>query len=133
MLSPKATYRVAPMSGIASTVTVKVQRSVRCCASVATHCDVVLPSGNVDPDDGAHVTVTGATPPVTVGAGKFTVVLWPVVFADWLDGQDSFGASVGGLDGPMGLSPHAEAVSAASSAPEATQDLKSSRKMRPSS
>ena len=96
------------MSGIASTVTVKLHRSVRCCASVATHSDVVLPSGNVDPDAGVHVTVTGATPPVTVGAGKLTVVLRPVVLADWLDGQESFGASVGGLD-------------AASPAPESSQ------------
>lgn len=82
-----------------------------------------MPSGNVDPDDGVHVTVTGATPPVTVGGGKVTVVLRPVVFADWVDGHDTFGASVGGPDGPMGLSPHAEATSAASSAPEATQEL----------
>ena len=58
------------------------QRSVRCCASVATQDDVELPSGNEEPDGGVHVTVTGATPPDTVGGGNMTVALRPVVRAD---------------------------------------------------
>jgi hypothetical protein len=63
-------------------VTVNEQRSVRCCASVATQEDVELPSGNEEPDAGVQVTVTGATPPDTVGAGNTTVALRLVVRAD---------------------------------------------------
>src|SRR5262245_12702761 len=107
MLSPNATYRVAPMRGTASTVTVKVQRSVRCIASVATQADVELPSGKLEPDGGVHVTVTGATPPVTVGAGNVTVAFRLVVRTDWFAGHATLGPSAGGGVGPLGLSPHA--------------------------
>jgi len=52
-----------------STVTVNVQRSVRWRESVATQVVVELPAGKLEPEGGAQATVTGASPPVTVGAG----------------------------------------------------------------
>jgi len=98
------------------------QRSVRCCASVATQEDVELPSGNDEPEGGVHVTVTGATPPATVGGGNMTVALRPVVRADWLAGHDTFGPSTGGGVGPIGL-PHAVDRTAASNALDASHEL----------
>ena len=118
------------MSGIDSTVTVNEQRSVRCCASVATHDEVELPSGNDEPDGGVQVTLTGAAPPVTVGAGNITVAARVVVRTDWLAGQEILGASTGGGFGPIGLSPHAADTTAASSALDASQERFKTRKMR---
>ena len=54
-----------------------------------------MPSGNEEPDGGVHATVTGATPPVTVGDGNMTVAVRPVVRADWLAGHETFGPSTG--------------------------------------
>jgi hypothetical protein len=77
----------------------------------------------MEPDAGVHATVTGATPPVTVGAGNVTVALRPVVLIDWLAGQETFGPSTG-LLGPMGGSPpHAEDRRAATSALDASHEL----------
>jgi hypothetical protein len=47
---------------------------VRFSESVAVHATVVAPSGNVDPEAGAHATVTGSLPAVTAGAVNVTVV-----------------------------------------------------------
>src|SRR5438093_1729830 len=69
MLSPNATNRVAPRTGITSTVTLNVHMSVRCRASVATHVVVVLPTENDEPLGGVHTTDTGAAPPVAVASG----------------------------------------------------------------
>jgi hypothetical protein len=56
------------------------------------------------PDAGEHETVTGATPPEMVGAGKATAVLAPVVPAVTLAGQLMLGApGTGGGVGAVGV------------------------------
>jgi hypothetical protein len=69
MLSPNARNRVAISVGGRVTETVKPQDALRLCASLAVHVTPVIPRENVDPLPGVHVEVTGAAPPVTVGAG----------------------------------------------------------------
>jgi hypothetical protein len=62
MLSPNATKEVAASIGGGTTVTINVQVSVLCNASVAVHDTAVCPTLNIDPDAGVHVVVTGALP-----------------------------------------------------------------------
>jgi hypothetical protein len=45
----------------------KVHDAVRCRASVASHVTVDLPTGNISPLAGVHVTVTGGAPEFPVG------------------------------------------------------------------
>ncbi len=54
------------------TVTVKVQVAVLPAASVAVAVTVVVPTGNVLPDDGTLTTVTPGQLSETVGAGYVT-------------------------------------------------------------
>jgi hypothetical protein len=56
-------------------------------ASVAWQATVVVPSGNVEPENGEQVTVTGATPPLVVGEENVTATLVVVVVATTPDGQ----------------------------------------------
>jgi len=71
MLSPKQTKTVALSrggGGGGTTVTEKLHESSRCCASVAWQLTEVVPIGKLDAAAGLHFAVTGAVPPVTVGA-----------------------------------------------------------------
>ena len=63
------------------TVTVKAQLAALPAPSVTLHVTVVVPLGNVEPDDGEHVGVpTPEQLSLTTGAGKLTTALhWPVV------------------------------------------------------
>jgi hypothetical protein len=67
MLSPNATYLVAPIFGGTVIVTVNVQVSVRCRESVAVQETGVGPMANVEPLSGVHAVVTGGAPAATVG------------------------------------------------------------------
>jgi hypothetical protein len=69
MLSPNAMNLVAVSSGWRVTLTAKLQAAVRWSASRAVQVTVVDPTANDDPLAGEHEEVTGAVPPVTVGAG----------------------------------------------------------------
>jgi hypothetical protein len=82
---------------------------------------VEIPIGNAEPDGGVQTTVTGATPPETVGAGNMTVAVRAVVRVDWFAGHDTLGPSIG--VGFMGLSPHAVENRAASRVLAASQEL----------
>jgi hypothetical protein len=50
---------------------------VACAASVAVQRTVVDPTGNTDPDAGAQLACTGATPPVATGAANVTATVFP--------------------------------------------------------
>jgi hypothetical protein len=69
---------------------------------VAVHVTVVLPIGNVDPLAGAHVTVTGAFPPLTVGDAYVTLVAADAVTSD-TTGHVACGGGVGVDAGAVGL------------------------------
>jgi hypothetical protein len=49
--------------------------------SVAVQVTFVDPTGNRDPEAGEQVLVTGAAPPLTIGAGKLTATDAPSVDA----------------------------------------------------
>ncbi len=59
-------------TGGGCTTTGNVQLAVRACASLVVHVTVVVPTVNADPLVGRHVVLSGAWPPVTVGAAKET-------------------------------------------------------------
>src|ERR1017187_727488 len=71
MLSPNARTRVPTSFGIGgagtTTITSSEQVACRLIASIAVHVTVVLPAGNVVPDAGAQLDVTGGVPPLAVG------------------------------------------------------------------
>jgi hypothetical protein len=69
MLSPKATYLVAPIRGGAVTITLNVQLSVRLLASVAVQVTTVEPIGKLPSLAGTHCVATGVIPPTTVAGG----------------------------------------------------------------
>jgi len=69
MLSPKARKFVAVSCGGRVTLTLKLQDAVRWSASRETQVTFVDPSAKLEPLGGVHVVVTGAVPPMTVGAG----------------------------------------------------------------
>jgi hypothetical protein len=77
MLSPNDTNDVALSrgggGGATVTVTVKLQESVRSCASSATHDTAVDPTGKLDPLAGEHTVETGTAPLATTGAGYVTI------------------------------------------------------------
>ena len=66
------TISVVITGGVSLTVTVKLHEAVVFCASVAVAVTVVGPTANNDPRAGLETTVTGATPPLDVGAGYTT-------------------------------------------------------------
>jgi hypothetical protein len=68
MLSPNATKRVAARRGTLVTDTEKLHAAVCCFASRAVHVTGVVPTEKFEPVPGAQLTVTGASPPVTLGA-----------------------------------------------------------------
>src|SRR5436309_11830887 len=80
---------------VSTTVTVNEPCAVLLCASVAVHCTVVVPRGNVDPDAGLQVT---ATEPSTISAEvalKLTAAPpGPVASAVRLAGSESTGGVV---------------------------------------
>ena len=110
MLSPKARNRVALMRGtwVTATCTLHVAVCAGVAASRAVQVLVVVPTGNAVPDPGAHVVVTGAVPPLAVGAAKLTATGVPST--DWAataDGQASVSVAggVGGVGGAVGEPP----------------------------
>jgi hypothetical protein len=76
MLSPNATKCVTVNRGPAGgvTVTLKPQEATCWAASVAVQVTAVVPTGNVDPLGGTQTVVTGASPPLAVGAPKLTAI-----------------------------------------------------------
>jgi hypothetical protein len=74
ILSPNATNLVARSCGTFTTETGNVQLAVCCLASRAVHVALVVPTGNTD---GAQLVVTGAVPPVTIGAANVTGTALP--------------------------------------------------------
>ena len=58
--------------GGGATVTTNVQDCVTGLASVAVHCTLVAPMGNIEPDAAVQLTCTGVTPPDVVGDAKVT-------------------------------------------------------------
>ncbi len=98
MLSPNARNFVTVSCGVLATVTVNEHVPVRFSESVAVHATVVAPSGNVAPEAGVHVTVTGSLPALTVGAANVTVVPEvEMVLAVTDAGQVSVGGSGSGV------------------------------------
>jgi hypothetical protein len=77
MLSPNARNDVVDNFAGLVTVTVNVQLSLRCKASVAAQVTVFCPIVNVDPAAGVHVVLTGAWPFATIGALNDTGVAPP--------------------------------------------------------
>src|SRR6478672_7488376 len=76
------------------TVTVKLAVPVLCEASVAEHCTVVAPSGNVLPDAGVQDTTGAAsTRSVAVALNVAVTPLGPVASSVWLVG----GVTTGGV------------------------------------
>src|SRR5437762_2774743 len=74
MLSPNASMLLTDNFGTLLTVMLTLQVAV-CgvlAASFAVQLLVDAPTEKVEPDAGVQVVVTGALPPVTVGAGKLT-------------------------------------------------------------
>jgi hypothetical protein len=69
MLSPKARSCVALIVGVFATITENLHEAVCCLMSVAVHVTVDVPAANAAPLGGVQVKVTGAAPPVIVGAG----------------------------------------------------------------
>jgi hypothetical protein len=103
MLSPNATIREALREGGLATATLKLHDAVRWRASVTVHETVVVPTGKVLPLGSEHVVLTGAAPPLTVGALYVTGIGLPVgdVRATGA-GHESCGASgVGGAGPPQ--------------------------------
>ncbi len=71
MLSPNARNLVTLRrggGGTNTTTTANEQLAVRRTESVAVHVTVVVPTGKLEPLDGAHVVDTGGVPSVTLGA-----------------------------------------------------------------
>lgn len=62
-----------------ATVTVNEHEAVALLPAVAVQRTFVVPTGNVPPDAGAQLTLTGATPPVAVGVVKATETAAPLV------------------------------------------------------
>jgi hypothetical protein len=92
-------------------VTVNVHDAVRDVASEAWHLTGVAPSGNVAPDPGEQVVVTGSAPFVTVGSENVTgwvgvATLLTVTSA----GQEICGASAGVGSVPGRLPPQASHI-----------------------
>jgi hypothetical protein len=110
---------------------VNVQRAERPAASDAVHETVVDPTANVAPDDGVQVVVSGAWPPVTVGAENVTdaPVAPAAAAADALAGHVT--ARVGVGVGVMGvLLPQEDNASAATPADDAIELSRRARRTR---
>ena len=73
MLSPKAMNFVTESCGAAAIVTEKLHDAVCAAVSDARHVTLVVPTGKPLPDSGVQVVVTGAWPPLVVGAVQVTV------------------------------------------------------------
>ena len=71
-LSPNASiFRIGML--IPFSVILNEHVAWRACASLAVQLTAVVPSGNMAPDTGEHVVLTGRTPAVTVGVEYVTV------------------------------------------------------------
>ena len=66
-LSPKATKRVYETTGTGATAIANAHAADRCRLSTAVHVTRVVPTGNAEPDAGAHVVDTGGVPPDATG------------------------------------------------------------------
>ncbi len=90
------------------TTTGNVQLAVRARASAVVHVTVVVPITKLDPLTGVQLVVSGACPPVTVGAGNETTCAEPSSEStgSGATGQAIAGASLVGV-GAVLLPPHA--------------------------
>src|SRR3954470_2950351 len=110
-LSPTASYLVTLIVTPVS-VTLKAQLDCRPAASLAVQLTDVVPSGKLVPGARAHVTATGAVPPLVVGRSNGTFcdpALTPRIVTS--AGQVICGGFTTGV-GPVLLPPHAVASSA---------------------
>jgi hypothetical protein len=102
----------------AAVITTEKPQDVDCAAvSDARHVTFVVPTGKALPDSGVQVVVTGAWPPLVIGAAQVTVTGWPSLDVPVaLVGQAMLraGGGGGGGVGDVGGSdpPHAAIVSA---------------------
>ena|SRR5437016_717628 len=69
---PSAELHESAGAVVSRTVTMKPAWPVLFCASVAVHCTIVLPSGNVLPEAGEQVTATDPLRSVAIGDGQLT-------------------------------------------------------------
>jgi hypothetical protein len=100
--------------GGAETTTAELHEAVRSRESVTVQVNGVLPIGNIVPDAGEQLAVTGAAPPVTVGL-KFTATGLPsddepVATGQMIDGRGATPVAVtpdasvdGSLSAPVEL------------------------------
>jgi len=104
MLSPNARNLVIGSLAGATTVTGKLQVSVRCKASVAVHVTVEAPTLNTEPDAGVHTVTTGALPFTVVAAPYVTGTAIPVIDCTiCAAGHMSLGGSGTGVGGGVGV------------------------------
>ena len=97
-LSPNDRNRVAVSLGGPATTIEKAHDADAPRASVAMQATCVDPTGNDNPDGGAHVTATGAEPPMATGAGFKTATGCPV-------GDEVATGAGQAIDGPIGSGP----------------------------
>lgn len=110
MLSPKARKLVTARRGTRATVTVKPHDAACCRLSRAVQATAVVPRGKALSDAGVQVVVTGAVPPVVVGAANVTASGFPSTeLAATFAGQEIASAAGGGGAGGVGADgdPHA--------------------------
>lgn len=100
MLSPNASMAVTEKRGTFVTVTATPQEADCCTASFAVHVTEVVLTGKFVPEAGVQVVVTGAFPPVVVGAAKETATALPSIdCAETGAGHAIVKVSVGGGGG----------------------------------
>src|SRR5579862_8571122 len=109
MLSPNARKEVVVSLGGGSTTTGKVQDAARAFASLVEQVTVVVPTGNVAPLTGVQLVLSGAWPPVTVGAPNETGCPDPSSESTGSGaiGQAIWGGFVAGVGAVDVLPPHA--------------------------
>jgi hypothetical protein len=111
MLSPKASNDVTASFGGGCTTTGNVQDALRARASLVVQVTVFVPTGNDDPLIGRQLVLSGAWPPVTVGAPYVTGCADP---SSESTGAGAIGHAIAGSTGvgpvpPLPLPPHARA------------------------
>jgi hypothetical protein len=98
-LSPNARNLVRVSVAMRLTTTGNVHAAAVFRASTAWQATVVMPTWNTEPENGEQVTVTGAWPPLVVGAGNVTATLVAVVEATTPVGHVPVNVPGGGVGG----------------------------------
>jgi hypothetical protein len=117
MLSPKAMKRTRWSCAALVMVTLNWQPACRLSASVAVQLTIVCPIGNIEPDAGEQLTLTGVCPSRASGVGYEMAMPSGLIVArlmpsshDSVGGAGGGGGGGGGGDGELGeLQPPATA------------------------